>query len=338
MRLAAGGGAATRHGGCRSRAAARGDGPATSRDGSSGRPGDGGSRRSDRAHLAGPLGGALAGPDPRRRSGADRPPESTTTKPCTTSARGGAASIPVSPPASSSACARGARVLVARQRRRTRGVRARALGVRGHRRRLLAAHGRGREGGGGAARIGRDVRRPPTSVPTTSLHGSLGAVVFTYDVYSFVPGIRDREALLTRLSRWLARRRRGVPLGARARSALGPCGPLDPVARAAPRGSAAAWGDSHTRWLDASGNLRRSFVHVFTDRALDREAARRGLRRACRGRAGTGCFVPGAASERRERALELEGGSPTRAATARRRRSSSSAERRPPAGAGAIRA
>ena len=36
-------------------------------------------------------------------------------------------------------------------------------------------------------------------------------------------------------------------------------------------GRPAAWGDSHTRWLDGSGRLGRSFVHVFTPRARDAE-------------------------------------------------------------------
>ena len=108
---------------------------------------------------------------------------------------------------------------------------------------------------------------------------SFGAVVFTYDVFSFVPGRRDREALLQRVARWLgpdgvlflsARR----VLRAWDRAVLS----LQWLARTS-RGRRGAWGDSHTRWLDTSGRLRRSFVHVFTDRGLDREARAARLRR-----------------------------------------------------------
>lgn len=120
---------------------------------------------------------------------------------------------------------------------------------------------------------------------------SLGAVVFTYDVYSFVPGRRAREALLGRISGWLAAG--GVVfLAARRvgrawdRAVLS----LQWMARAV-RGAPGAWGDSHTRWLDASGNLRRSFVHVFTDGRLNREArAVRLFRDSWEG--GHGVFVP----------------------------------------------
>jgi len=131
--------------------------------------------------------------------------------------------------------------------------------------------------------------------------GSLGAVVFTYDVYSFVPGIRDREALLTRLSHWLADG--GVVfLSARRtrrfwdRAVLW----IQWLARAM-RFRTGAWGDSHTRWLDASGNLRRSFVHVFTERGLDREAGAANLRRVS-WEAGHGLFVPRGGAGRQGRA------------------------------------
>jgi SAM-dependent methyltransferase len=131
--------------------------------------------------------------------------------------------------------------------------------------------------------------------------GSLGAVVFTYDVYSFVPGLRDRQALLTRLRRWLAEdgvvflsaRRTQRPWD---HAVLG----LQWLARAA-RLRACAWGDSHTRWLDASGNLRRSFIHVFTDRGLDREVGAANLRRIS-WEAGHGLFVPRDGASRRARA------------------------------------
>jgi len=121
--------------------------------------------------------------------------------------------------------------------------------------------------------------------------GSLAAVVFTYDVYSFVPDRRARVALLVRMRGWLARdgviflsarRTRGVW----DRAVL----TLQWLARAA-RFTANAWGDSHTRWLDASGTLRRSYVHVFTDRRLNREAGTAGLRLVAWD-AGHGLFMP----------------------------------------------
>jgi SAM-dependent methyltransferase len=121
--------------------------------------------------------------------------------------------------------------------------------------------------------------------------GSLGAVVFTYDVYSFVPSLGDREALLTRLCRCLAP---GGVVFLSARRAHRPWDhamlSLQWLSRAA-RGRLSAWGDSHTRWLDASGNLRRSFVHVFTDGRLDRETGASGLRRVS-WEGGHGLFVP----------------------------------------------
>lgn len=121
--------------------------------------------------------------------------------------------------------------------------------------------------------------------------GSLDAVVFTYDVYSFVPGRSDREALLARVRRWLA------PGGVVFLSARRVHRWWDRIVltlqwlRRAARGGGGAWGDSHTRWLDASGTLRRSFVHVFTDRRLDREARRAGLNRVS-WEAGHGLFIP----------------------------------------------
>ena len=123
------------------------------------------------------------------------------------------------------------------------------------------------------------------------LAGSLGAVVFTYDVYSFLPGLGDREALLARVRRWLAG---GGVVFLSARRVHRPWDravlTLQWLARAA-RGGGGAWGDSHTRWLDASGMLRRSFVHVFTNRGLDREARAAGLRRVSWD-AGHGLFIP----------------------------------------------
>lgn len=109
--------------------------------------------------------------------------------------------------------------------------------------------------------------------------GSLAAVVFTYDVYSFVPGTDARRALLARVRRWLA------PGGAVFLSARRAQGAWDRAvltlqwAAAAARGRPVAWGDSHTRWLDASGAFRRSYVHVFTESGLAAETSACGFRK-----------------------------------------------------------
>jgi hypothetical protein len=120
--------------------------------------------------------------------------------------------------------------------------------------------------------------------------GSLDAVLFTYDVYSFVPSPRDRVSLLRRLSRWL---RPGGVVFLSARLTRDPWDravlSLQWLGRAA-RGRPGAWGDSHTRWLDATGQLRRSFVHVFTERRLHRETRAAGLRRVS-WQGGHGLFV-----------------------------------------------
>jgi SAM-dependent methyltransferase len=107
--------------------------------------------------------------------------------------------------------------------------------------------------------------------------GSLAGIVFTYDVYSFIPGEKPRKALLTRLARWLA------PRGAMFLSARLARGAWDRLVLslqwlALRRRGAAEWGDSHTRWLDDAGELRRSYVHLFTDARLHGETASAGLR------------------------------------------------------------
>jgi SAM-dependent methyltransferase len=108
---------------------------------------------------------------------------------------------------------------------------------------------------------------------------SLDAVLFTYDVYSFVPDPSDREALLRRVRCWL---RPGGVVFLSARRARSPWDravlSLQWLGRATRR-RRGIWGDSHTRWLDGKGRLRRSYVHVFTEARLDRETAAAGLHR-----------------------------------------------------------
>lgn len=99
--------------------------------------------------------------------------------------------------------------------------------------------------------------------------GSLAAVFFTYDVYSFLPTPTDRADLLRRMFQWLVADGVVFLSARRVRSAWDRvCLSVQWVARRRPR---TTWGSSHTRWLTMDGTLRRSFIHVFTERTLRRE-------------------------------------------------------------------
>jgi SAM-dependent methyltransferase len=125
--------------------------------------------------------------------------------------------------------------------------------------------------------------------------GSIDAVIFTYDVYSFLPSSADRVELLRRMASWLAPG--GVVFlsarlvsGAWARIILR----LQRFGRASGgsaftgrEGGRRAWGDTHTRWVSQEGVVRRSFVHVFTRRHLRDEVSAAGLR-LCDWRGGHG--------------------------------------------------
>jgi SAM-dependent methyltransferase len=107
--------------------------------------------------------------------------------------------------------------------------------------------------------------------------GSLAAVLFTYDTYSFLAARADRIALLRRAARWLEG---GGSVFLSARRALRfyeRCCLAIQYAATTPRGER-RFGDSHTRWIAPSGELRRSFLHVFTARQLARETAAAGFR------------------------------------------------------------
>lgn len=106
--------------------------------------------------------------------------------------------------------------------------------------------------------------------------GSFDCVYFTADVYSFIPGPRDRVRLLERMSRWLQ------PGGVVFLSARRVHRIYEPFILTVQRLSrlaepGARWGQSHTRWIATDGSLHRSFVQVFTGRALRREAAQAGF-------------------------------------------------------------
>ncbi len=128
-----------------------------------------------------------------------------------------------------------------------------------------------------ASRRGLDVRFEAADIRNYELPPAcLGGVVFTYDVYSFLPRSADRVALLSRIRRWLTPNGR-LLLSARratswyARMILS----LQWLARGSMAGS--EWGDSHTRWIAADGSLRRSFVRVFRPSQLTKETHSAGL-------------------------------------------------------------
>ena len=109
--------------------------------------------------------------------------------------------------------------------------------------------------------------------------GSLGGIFFTYDVYSFIAGRRERVDVLRRMARWLTPDG-ALLLSARRWTRAREAATLAIQVLAHPRvRPAAEWGDSHTRWLDGTGAMRRSFVHLASDRRLDEEAAAAGFRR-----------------------------------------------------------
>jgi SAM-dependent methyltransferase len=107
--------------------------------------------------------------------------------------------------------------------------------------------------------------------------GSLDAVLFTPEVYSFLPHPAERVDLLGRMAGWLDRD--GVLLiSAR------------PVQRGwerliltlqwwrGMRSRGTRWGDSHARCVLRDGTIHRSFVHYFTQRKLRREMLVAGLK------------------------------------------------------------
>jgi SAM-dependent methyltransferase len=104
--------------------------------------------------------------------------------------------------------------------------------------------------------------------------GEFDGVLFTPDVYSFLPRSRDRSAVLGRLASGLPSRGR-ILLNARVVEGLWARIPLlIQWLKAERQGDL---GDSHTRFLSPDGTIHRSFVHCFSERSLHREIARAGL-------------------------------------------------------------
>lgn len=94
------------------------------------------------------------------------------------------------------------------------------------------------------------------------------AILFTYDVYSFLPSRAARVAALIRMRSILTPEGR---LFLSARQVRSFYGRLVLGLQWVARSGRCEWGDSHTRWINASGDLRRSYVRVFSPRRLAAE-------------------------------------------------------------------
>ena len=105
---------------------------------------------------------------------------------------------------------------------------------------------------------------------------SLSAVLFTYDVYSFLPDAAGRHRLLVNLARWL--REDGCVFLSARRPRAGLYYRMMLTLQWLRRGmKGGIWGASHTRWISPDGVMHRSFVQVHTERSIDREARRAGF-------------------------------------------------------------
>lgn len=107
---------------------------------------------------------------------------------------------------------------------------------------------------------------------------SVDLLLFTYDVYSFVPGRRRRIEMLRRMREWLAPGGSILLSARRVQHAYERAILSLQWLSALRRGTTAEWGDSHTRWLTTTGEIRRSFVRVFSIRQLRDECAEADLR------------------------------------------------------------
>ncbi len=103
---------------------------------------------------------------------------------------------------------------------------------------------------------------------------SFDAALFTYDVYSFIPGRNERVAALSRL-RTVLRNDGTVFVSARRERSSYERRIL--VLQWFARGCRGERGDSHTRWIATDGRLRRSFVRVFSLPELRAECAAAGF-------------------------------------------------------------
>ncbi len=107
--------------------------------------------------------------------------------------------------------------------------------------------------------------------------GSLDAVVFTYECYSFVPGRAARVDLLRRMKEWIGAEGAIFLSAWRVRKVYDRLVLTVQWIAAGGRG-ADGWGSSHTRWIAPDGSMHRSCKAALTARALRREARDAGLR------------------------------------------------------------
>lgn len=105
---------------------------------------------------------------------------------------------------------------------------------------------------------------------------SCAVVLFTPDVYSFIPSRVDRVESLRQLSKAL-HEGGALFVSARVASHFWPKGMLSLQWCASRADRARGWGSSHTRWVGPRGTLRRSFIRLFSERQLAREFADAGL-------------------------------------------------------------
>lgn len=105
--------------------------------------------------------------------------------------------------------------------------------------------------------------------------GTYSAVLFTYDVYSFLPRADDRVALLKRVRTWLDPE--GVVLLSARRTASVYARLIMTLQWLSGIGARRPWGASHTRWLASDGALHRSFIQAFTESRLRSELSRAGF-------------------------------------------------------------
>jgi SAM-dependent methyltransferase len=111
----------------------------------------------------------------------------------------------------------------------------------------------------------------------TAAPGAFDGVLFTYDVYSFLPGRRERVELLRRIAGWL---RPGGVVFLSARRLRSAYERLVLLVQwlVRQRVGETEWGDSHTRWIPSDGRMRRSYVHVFSPAQLRVETEAAGFR------------------------------------------------------------
>jgi 2-polyprenyl-3-methyl-5-hydroxy-6-metoxy-1,4-benzoquinol methylase len=105
---------------------------------------------------------------------------------------------------------------------------------------------------------------------------SCAVVLFTPDVYSFIPDRVDRVESLRQLSKALSHNG-ALFVSARVAHQFWPKAMLWLQWCASRADRARGWGSSHTRWIGQDGALRRSFIRIFSDRQLAREFADAGL-------------------------------------------------------------